>query len=226
MHVTPEDVEPAGDVLQLTREWYDGEADYYAERTTAFSQYPGLLDEIQEFDRSLDGKSGVALDLGCGAGRDTDFLLGQGRFVVAGDISVAMLRATITRCQPARPACVQLDLRCLPFLGNSFVGAWVCASMVHIPETHIRDSLAELYRTLLPGAKVAISMKSGHGGDWISSGPSGRPRWFTYMDADVLLPIMQVNGFVDLSVAASGRGSWYVAHGSKDYSADRHWSGS
>jgi SAM-dependent methyltransferase len=226
MHVTPENLKHSDHVLRLTREWYDGEASYYARRTAVYDQYPGLLEEIEVFDSSLDGASGTVLDLGCGAGRDTEFLLDRGHVVVAGDVSAEMLRTTIDRCRPARAVCVQLDMRRLPFAGGSFMGAWVCASMVHVPDVHVGGCLAELHRTLLPDALIAISMKSGSGGKWVSSGPSQRPRWFTYLDSDVLLPIMRANGFVDLSVVSSGRGSWYTAHGRRDYSAVRHSSGS
>jgi SAM-dependent methyltransferase len=215
MYLTPEAHPTADEVVALTRRWYDMATAAFVERTAGYERFPGLPTEILQFAESLAGLTGPVLDLGCGAGRDTEFLLGQGREVVAGDISATMLRATADRFGRARPRCVQFDLRRLPFADRSFVGAWVCASLVHIPAETLGDCLAELYRTLRPSAVVAISMKAGIGGGWRPADVGQGQRWFTFVRPRSFLALMAVQGFVGLSTTWSGRGSWFIAHGGK-----------
>jgi SAM-dependent methyltransferase len=215
MHVTPDAPPTVDDVVALTRRWYDTATAAFVERTAGYERFPGLPTEILRFADALADVNGPVLDLGCGAGRDTGFLLGHGREVVAGDISATMLRATADRYGRARPRCVQFDLRRLPFMDGSFAGAWVCASLVHIPMQALGGCLAELYRTLRPRAVVAISMKAGVGGGWWSADAGGGQRWFTFVRPRAFLALMAAQGFVDLSTAWSGRGSWFIAHGAK-----------
>jgi SAM-dependent methyltransferase len=211
MHLTP----AVDEVVALTRRWYDTDTAAYIERTAGYERFPGLPTEILRFAESLADVTGPVLDLGCGAGRDTEFLLGHGRDVVAGDISATMLRATADRYGPARPRCVQFDLRRLPFMDRSFAGAWVCASLVHMPAQALGDCLAELYRTLRPRAVVAISMKAGVGGGWQPADIGDGQRWFTFVRPESFLASMAAQGFVGLSATWSGRGSWFIAHGGK-----------
>jgi SAM-dependent methyltransferase len=215
MHLRSGSATPSDCVVRLIRRWYDREAAYITERTAEYARFPGLLAEIEQFARSVGDMVGPVLDLGCGAGRDTEFLLGRGHRVVAGDVSAMMLHTTVIRCAPARPGCVQLDMRRLPFAAEAFAGAWVCASLVHVPRAQLGDCLTELYRTLRPGAKVAISMKSGDGDGWVPSGGSRGHRWFVLVRAEVFLAMMRACGFVDLSAVVSGRGTWYIAGGGR-----------
>jgi hypothetical protein len=74
MHVTPTSTTTPDAVVELTRRWYDAEAVGYVERTASYDQFPGLDAELVEFLRSLPDDGGPVLDLGCGGGRDTEFL--------------------------------------------------------------------------------------------------------------------------------------------------------
>jgi SAM-dependent methyltransferase len=215
MYVTPDGHTAVDEVVALTRRWYETETAAFVERTAGYERFPGLPTEILRFVESIADVTGPVLDLGCGAGRDTGFLLGHGREVVAGDISATMLRTTADRYGRWRPRCVQFDMRRLPFAARSFAGAWVCASLVHIPERALGDCLAELCRTLRPHAVVAISMKAGVGGGWRPADGSQGQRWFTFVRPKSFLASMAAQGFVDLSTTWSGRGSWFIAHGSR-----------
>lgn len=199
------------DVARRTGTWYDGHRADYAARTWDYARFPGLLDEIGEFERSL-RVSGPVLDLGCGAGRDTEFLAHTGRPVVAADISSEMLQATIARCG-RRTACVRLDMNRLPFRDKSFAGAWVCASLVHVPSTLLGGCLAELRRTMLSSARVAISMRRGTAEGWRRADTSPDHRWFTLIEARSFQTLLTAHGFVDVATTDSGRKGWYIATG-------------
>ncbi|HYS38276.1 MAG TPA: class I SAM-dependent methyltransferase [Pseudonocardiaceae bacterium] len=213
MYVTPDARTAVDEVVARTRRWYDTETAAFVERTAGYERFPGLSEEILRFVESIVDGSGPVLDLGCGAGRDTGFLLDHRREVVAGDISATMLRTTADRYGRSRPRCVQFDMRRLPFATRSFAGAWVCASLIHIPESALGDCLAELYRTLRRRAVVAISMKAGTGCGWQSADRDQGQRWLTLVRPESFLASMAAQGFVDLSTTWSGRGSWFIAHG-------------
>ncbi len=192
-------------IVRATQVWYDREARGYGERTWRFDQFPGLLAEISGFARGLTTLSGPVLDLGCGAGRDTEFLLDNGFDVVSADLSMAMLVATRNRCARSWP--VQLDMRELPFRSDTFRGAWICASLVHMPPAGIPGVLTEVYRTVRDGGNVAISMRhGGHGGDG---------RRFTRVDPAAFQRLLGEHGFVNCRSVSSGRGDWFITHGTK-----------
>ena len=215
MSPTSPKVPSADDIVRSTCAWYDREAAFYAGRTAEYDRFPGLADEILRFTRSVADIGGPVLDLGCGAGRDAEFLLGRGRPVVAGDVSVEMLRATRDRCAPGHIECVRLDMRNLPFAARSLAAAWVCASMVHIPRASVLGCLVELHNALKPGGRVAISMRTGDADRWDSTSRPGSSRWFTYLRPDTLAAAMGASGFADLSTVWSGRENWYITYGSK-----------
>jgi SAM-dependent methyltransferase len=202
-------------VTRCIRDWYDARADAYVERTARYDQFPGLRGEISQFADGLVHSSGPILDLGCGGGRDSEFFLGRGHEVVAVDVSMAMVRATLARCGSRKLSGVQLDMGGLPFAGRSFGGAWICASMVHVPMARLPGCLAELCRTLDHGASAAISMKEGSGEGWFWSVAPPGLRWFTLVTATEMLAMMGMAGFVELSAVSSNRADWFVVHGSR-----------
>src|SRR5205823_6362870 len=107
--------------MELTRETralYDRYAREYVSATESYDSFPGLREEVDGLCfRAL--AFGPLLDLGCGAGRDSAYLIQRGRNVIAGDLSSEMLKVTRARCNNRAPA-VQLDLRVLPFRDNVF----------------------------------------------------------------------------------------------------------
>lgn len=196
------------DVVRVSRAWYDRKARDYDRRTGSYARFPGLIDEIGRFADDLTPHTGPVLDLGCGTGRDTEFLHERGLPVVCADLSTAMLRATTARCQV--PA-VQLDMRALPFRTGTLVGAWVCASLLHLPRTGIPAVLDELHRVLCVGGRVAVSMRQPvEDEDGYQNG-----RWFTYIDSEDFVELLGANGFTRCVAEPSGRGNWYIAHATK-----------
>lgn len=214
MHLSgpPEPTADPADIVRATRDWYDTQSESYAARTTTYSAYPGLEDEIGLFADAIATTAGApVLDLGCGAGRDSRYLSMRGRTVVAADLSGALLRLTRRLCAPMTPGCVQVDMRRLPFADHTFCGVWACASVVHVPEPDIDATIAELCRVLLPGGRVAISMRPGTKSGWGTSEMSPGLRWFTVIDATSFAALLTAHGFVDVQIAPGRRRDWYVA---------------
>ena len=116
----------------------------------------------QDFAESLPGKR--LLDAGCGPGRDAHFFAGLGFEVTAFDYSEAMIDAAqAASIGPNPPRFQVLDLRAIgeAFPEYSFDGAWVCASLLHIPELEVPGVLAGLRRVLTVGGRAMISIKEG-----------------------------------------------------------------
>ena len=168
--------------LRATRQVYDREAHDYACKTGSYESFPGLQNEIDRFRRRAMTALPL-LDLGCGVGRDTEYLLSQGCAVVAADLSSEMLKITRERCCNQKTLMlVQLTMTELPFKDGMIGGAWVCASLLHLPNDHFAPALNELLRVLSPGGSVAISMKAGNSEGWHSGSSLPHPRWFTLVD--------------------------------------------
>jgi len=192
-----------------TRNLYNQRAADYVETTGRLELFPGLADELERF-AGIALQSGLVLDLGCGVGRDSEYLLNKGRTVLAGDLSEAMLKITSDRCRSDRLHLVQLDMTRLPFEESVFAGAWICASLLHLPSRGISTALAELYRVLKPAGAVAISMTSGSGEGWHAGNSVIESRWCTFMEPGEFSELLAAQGFQDVTVAWSGRRDWFI----------------
>jgi SAM-dependent methyltransferase len=197
-------------VVAKMRAVYDQGATAYRATTGDLELFPGLANELTRFgERPPAG--GLVLDLGCGIGRDTEWLAARGFIVVPGDLSHPMLRISARRV-PAIDH-VQLDMTALPFRDAVFDGAWVCASMIHLPRCLLPAAMQDLLRVLRPGAAAAISMKEGSGEGWRVGTKLADERWFTHVRRHDFADLMQDAGFVRIVTVPSGRGSWFVAEG-------------
>ncbi len=118
---------------------------------------------LEAFARSLLGKR--LIDIGCGPGVDACRFAALGLEVTAVDYSEAMIQAAQATSTAAAnpPRFAVLDMRYVgqAFPENAFDGAWVCASLLHIPEPDVPVVLAGLHRILTPGGRAHISLKGG-----------------------------------------------------------------
>ncbi|MFI7119859.1 class I SAM-dependent methyltransferase [Amycolatopsis sp. NPDC049868] len=198
-------------LVSSTRRAYDESAGAYVRTTGTLDLFPGLDHELDRFFDALPGSS--VLDLGCGSGRDAEYLIGRGATVVAGDLSEELLRHT--RCRCAVAGAVLCDLLTLPLAGGVFDGVWACASVLHLPsETH-PHVFSEIHRVLTPGGVTAISLKEGDGEGWARSDRMPSPRWFSLRRPEAVVDELAAAGFVSAQVSPSGRGSWFVVEARK-----------
>jgi ubiquinone/menaquinone biosynthesis C-methylase UbiE len=134
-------------------------------RWAAHYDEPGneLIDLEQPVVRGILGALpvGVALDVACGTGRHTAYLVGRGHAVIGVDASAEMLGVA----RPKVPAAEfhEADLHELP-LADASVDVVVCAlSLVHVPD--LSRALAEFVRVLRPGGDLVLSDSRGLIGD-------------------------------------------------------------
>ncbi|QFU85875.1 class I SAM-dependent methyltransferase [Amycolatopsis sp. YIM 10] len=208
MHLNPRS---AAQIARVTRSTYNEYADEFARATKTLDQFPGLDLELDRFAAELPG--GPVLDLGCGAGRDTEYLLGKGLVVISGDISERMLEMSRSRCATA--GIVQLNLLDLPFRDAVFAGVWACASVLHVPRRDHRRSFSEMKRVLRPGGTAAISFQAGDHEDWKTGRRLPCERWFSLRTSESVEADLLAVGFASASSAHSSRDDWFVAEALK-----------
>jgi double-stranded uracil-DNA glycosylase len=132
---------------------------------------------------------GVRVDLGCGPGQYGPDL---GAPLVQLDVAFAML-ALARNANPEAP-CVQADLEALPLRPGALGGAWSRNAYVHVPRARLPIALAQLHRTLAPGAPLAMTMIAGdHEGALADDDFPGR--FFACWDPDRLESVLTGAGF-------------------------------
>jgi SAM-dependent methyltransferase len=208
MHLTGEELRA---LVSSTRRTYDENAAVYVRATDTLDKFPGLDRELDRFFAALPG--GMVLDLGCGAGRDSEYLIRQGATVVASDVSGELLRHTRDRCTVF--GAVQCDLLALPLAAGAFDGAWACASVLHLPSAAHPDAFSEIHRVLAPGGLAAISLKAGEGEGWMRDGRIPAPRWFSLRRPEIVVDELTGVGFASARILPSGRGTWFVIEAMK-----------
>jgi SAM-dependent methyltransferase len=127
---------------------------------------PALLRELL----TLAGPGAALLDLGCGAGQDTRWLLARRHHAVGLDGAGPLLLHA--RRRHRRAPLVRGDMRALPFKPGSFGAVWAAASLIHLPKAETGRLLRAL-RLLVPAggllaATVAHDRRAGFlRGGWI-----------------------------------------------------------
>jgi SAM-dependent methyltransferase len=148
--------------------------------------------ELGTFARHVGGRRRV-LDLGCGPGRDVDFLTKLGCQVVGLDLSAGMLAKARRRLPDS--ALVHGDMRWPPFRSGAFDGVWACASLLHLRRAQLPAALAVVSRLLRsPGGILYLALKSGRGERWTTAS-GGQRLFFTYYQPAEVETVLRQAGF-------------------------------
>jgi ubiquinone/menaquinone biosynthesis C-methylase UbiE len=160
-----------------TIEWYNANAEDYAEK----SQTASSVEAIEDFVEHL--KSGdLVLDAGCGAGRDSNRLTQAGLKTIGIDISSGL----ITQAKKRFP---ELEFREgsfleLEFQDSKFNGIWAHASLVHLEtEEDSERAIQEFSRVLKKNGILHLLVRAQVGEnktEVVSDSVSGHDRFFRY----------------------------------------------
>jgi len=99
------------------------------------------------------------IDLGCGDGRDTQYLQKKGADVVGIDISRSMIN--LARKKYPECAFIHIDMRDTVFPDDTFQGAWASSSISNIPKSELSRVEKEVYRILETSGLFCFSFKVG-----------------------------------------------------------------
>ncbi|MGL5575974.1 class I SAM-dependent methyltransferase [Cetobacterium sp.] len=109
------------------------------------------------FEDSLLEKNGEILDLGCGSGRDAKHFLNSGFTVTALDLSPILAKKA--RKFIGQDVIVA-DMKDLNFQ-DRFIGIWACASLLHLSEDEILETLKKCHKALKKDGVLYASFKYG-----------------------------------------------------------------
>ncbi len=138
-------------IKETNRETYNKIASHYNKTHSVHF----WVDELPIFEKYLN--KGLIVDLGCGAGRDTEILKQRGYDCVGVDISPGMLSEARDKVPDVMFR--EMDLSNLDFEDNTFDGFWASASLLHIPKNEVLKALVEFKRVIKEGGIGFISVK-------------------------------------------------------------------
>lgn len=113
--------------------------------------------EISSVKNSSDKTSYEILDLGCGSGRDSKFFLEKGFEVTSLDLSPVLAKKA---SEYLGREVVVGDMRNLSY-ENRFIGIWACASLLHLNEEEIVETLKRCWVALKREGVLYASFKYG-----------------------------------------------------------------
>lgn len=106
---------------------------------------------------SLLPPGGRVLDVGCGAGIKTRYLVSKGLKVLGIDFSEKFVE--IAQREVSTAEFRLLDMRNVEELGESFDGVFAQASLLHIPRAEVGEMVARLASVLKPAGYLYIAVK-------------------------------------------------------------------
>ncbi|HEX5115700.1 MAG TPA: class I SAM-dependent methyltransferase [Pseudonocardiaceae bacterium] len=172
-------------VEQITLATYDASALRWSATHGDSAFWAGELATFQEFV-----PAGRLLDVGAGTGMPATLLCSAGYQVVGVDVSASMLALAAANCPRAEfHLASAYDL---PFPDAAFDGAWLVASLLHLPKFRADEALDEVRRVVTPGGAVFVAVKRGDG-EGLTAGPNGE-RYFAYYQPDELRQTLERTG--------------------------------
>lgn len=149
---------------------------FYAEEAPAYAANGsgGASRHLAEFLERLTPGACI-LELGCGAGRDSQAMLDRGFEVDVTDGVPEIARQAQMRI--GRPVRVMRfdELEAV----DVYDGVWAQASLLHVPRQALSDVLSRVFKALRPGGLHFASFKAGH-----AEGRDEFGRYFNYLSAD------------------------------------------
>lgn len=179
------------DLIELTINSYDECAEEYSR----FHFKESFENRLETFIKFLSDRT-LVLDVGCGCGRDTKYLLERGINTIGIDLSKAMIEQA--RKYVPNATFLQMDMRKLEFEKASFSGALAMASVFHISKKQMPDLLTEFRRVLKDNGLLYICVMVGSGEKIVEKsaavGEMG-PRFFAFYSMNELRDLLSQANF-------------------------------
>ncbi|MFC2034122.1 class I SAM-dependent methyltransferase [Chloroflexota bacterium] len=187
------------DVTNITKNTYDQIATGYSDKidNLVSDSWVGKYEQqlLDEFLRMIDTSNPDILDIGCGNGKDTAYLMKKGALVDSVDYSPNMLEEARKRVQNGRFH--QMDMRKLKFPDEEFDGVWANGCIYHVPKSEINLVISEIIRVLKPSGILSFNAKEGIG-ERLEINPKsygGGSRFYAYYNIKEMTKILEKSGF-------------------------------
>ncbi|TAV99624.1 class I SAM-dependent methyltransferase [Rhizobium ruizarguesonis] len=179
--------------LERTSAFYQENAEIYANRARSLPK--------QRLDAFLAGLAAGAaiLELGCGGGQDSAYMLSQGFDVTPTDGSAELARQA--EALIGRPVRVMLfqELEA----DSAFDGVWAQASLLHVPRPELPNVFARIRRALRTGGIIHATFKAGD-----AEGHDGFGRYYNYPSAEWLSELLTKGGWRNIAISESDGGGY------------------
>lgn len=169
------------------KQFYDQEA-AYRDRNTIRPDWKARVRQEVLDQAKAEGKE-TLLELGAGAGYDSQFFQLGGLRVTAVDLSGEMT----ARCREKGVEAYEMDFCQLSSLGRTFDCVYTLNALLHVPAEDLRQVLAEIDAVLNPDGLVYIGVYSGEDQVrwWVKEEISSAPRFFMFYAADTLRTVLE-----------------------------------
>lgn len=176
--------------IEQTIATYNKIADIYTDRYFDISPDQPLVDRFLDL---LEPEAKI-LDIGCGPGNFTQYLVSQGFQVEGIDLSEGML-ASARGHLPHVPL-QNMDLRELKYPDESFDGVFSAYSLIHVPAAEISKTLQGFYRVLTKNGFLFILAQKGSA-DHMVDEPlmAGEKTFVNFFYLDQLVNEITIAGF-------------------------------
>ncbi|MGN7294612.1 class I SAM-dependent methyltransferase [Rhizobium sp. SAFR-030] len=151
---------------------------FYASNSAAYAAHSREPNHtrLERFVAQLRENARV-LELGCGNGRDSAWMIGRGLDVVPTDGTQEMAEEAARRLGVDVPVLRFADIEAV----GTFGGIWANACLLHVPRPELAGILARIHRALRPGGIFYASYKAGD-----IDGRDGLGRYYNYPSAEEL----------------------------------------
>lgn len=172
--------------------FYGAEAEVYTSRGQLAAR------RLQSFLKLVPAR-GKVLELGCGAGQDSEAMIAQGFDVMPSDGTPEMAAAATKRT--GRPVKVLL----FGDIGGSDIydGVWANACLLHVPRIDLPGIISKIQAALKPGGVFYASYKAG-----TAEGRDGFGRYYNYPSAEWLLGTYGSAGWKSVEIEAATGGGY------------------
>jgi SAM-dependent methyltransferase len=153
---------------------------------------------LRRFMATLPSRASV-LELGCGAGQDSEAMLAAGFDVTPTDGTQEIALAAERRL--GRPVKVLLFDEIAEV--EAFDGVWANACLLHVPRAELAGIVGRIHAALKPGGTFYASFKTG-----AAEGRDRFGRYYNYPDADFLRSVLRPERWTSIDMAVEA-GSGY-----------------
>ncbi len=171
------------DPVKKNMKTYNEIAEEYCEKTEKGGNREFQKEMLDRTVKFLSSKPRM-IDLGCGDGRDTEYLREKGVDVVGIDISSSMI--DLAREKYPECAFFRSDIRDTIFPEDTFTGAWASTTLSNLPKKELSKAEKEIYRIVEPGGIIGFSFKVGEKEGFEESVIEGHERYYSYYTLEEL----------------------------------------
>ncbi|MFZ2970289.1 MAG: class I SAM-dependent methyltransferase [Minisyncoccia bacterium] len=194
-------------IISETKNTYTAIAQEYALKIDAIldhNPWVSILEKkyLKELLLKISSSNPCIMDLGCGNGKDSNFMRIKGANVASVDISRGMLEEAKDRTVNKTGIFIQANMAYLPFTDKTFDAIWANGCIYHVSKKDFIKVLANIRRILAKEGVFLFTFKIGVGEKWEKKPKSyGKfPRFYAFYSIEEMRKALESAGFVEIAI--------------------------